>query len=135
MSVPEGTRVHVEFDGVVKGPVDYSHYATQLVESDSSGSNHHVFITFAGTSGDVTIVGEPKPERPKYWPPQNGDVWTLDDHPGVTAYYVYTDDDTRELMFMADGLGYCTYPVKDDAGFVDMKWRLLFRNGQAIDNR
>lgn len=134
MSVPKGTRIHVEFDAVVEEDQDYDHRATYLVRSEKTGSFHYVFIhDDYFTEDEWRDVKVAPPVVPRFWPPQEGDIWTLDGHPPATTYYAYRDDDAKELKFMADGIGYCTYPIHDGADYEGMGWTLLFRNGKPVD--
>jgi hypothetical protein len=111
---PVGTRVHVEFDGVVhKGYGDV--HPLHVAVSDG-GSLHHLHLM----SDNVTVI------PPADWPPQIGDIWEADGH----EYYVRQHCFDTE-RYAVEGFNQETGSYSDDLDdFKALNPVLIRRRGQ-----
>lgn len=128
---PPGTRVHVEFDGVVKDEKDLPSEPSspwQLPVEQVNDDPNEGWIHFVNrNSALVTIVGD------ENWPPQKGDTWHLTDH-SASIYHVIQngyageDDGDGRLYFYTPNGGY-KYPIRAEA---PDGWTLTFRPDDSV---
>lgn len=115
-----GTRVRVEFEGVVE-PEPHDGYPRfwQVCVSDKRWDEEGGRIHYVNwESGKVTKLADPPPPVPPFWPPEDEDVWrTLDG----ADYYV---DDGRWFSPRM----HIHYTINADVTVYD-GWALVYRKG------
>ena len=122
-----GTKVHVEFDGIVDPDIVPDRAWAVAVSDDPNDARDIGCLHYVNWESDfVTKVADPVPEN---WPPQPGDTWRLKSVPSY-FYHVMRDNigdgsyngDNRLYWYTPQG----GYKYEINLGNPDM-WELAYR--------
>lgn len=120
-----GTRVHVEFDGIVEDS-NHVNSTTRVRTCEGTGYDHYIYLG----DRDAYAVIEPT-DWEKYGPPQVGDLWAN----GEVEYFVRRNwARPGQVVITSFDDDWSYYYQSDLEHFKALNPRLIRRRGLALSN-